>query len=69
MLKRKALSGSDFPLITPERWLADVRALDLKPEVLPLILKDNGARVLGLREGGGAGVGRVLVDGDHEARP
>jgi predicted TIM-barrel fold metal-dependent hydrolase len=50
MLKRKVLSGLDFPLITPERWLADVRALDLKPEVLPLILKDNGARVLGLRE-------------------
>ena len=48
LLKRKMLFGSDFPLITPDRWLRDFAALDLKPEVRPLILKDNAARVLGL---------------------
>ncbi len=48
LLKHKVLFGSDFPLIAPDRWLRDFDALDLKPEVRPLILKDNAARVLGL---------------------
>jgi len=48
LLKHKALFGSDFPLITPERWLRDFDALEIKPEVRPLILKNNAARVLGL---------------------
>ena len=42
------LFGSDFPVITPDRWLADFAALDLKDEVRPLILKENAFRVLGL---------------------
>jgi uncharacterized protein len=42
------LFGSDFPLITPERWLADFERLDLKPEIRPLVLRDNAARLLGL---------------------
>ena len=48
LLKHKVLFGSDFPLITPDRWLHDFDGLDLKPEVRPLILKDNAARALGL---------------------
>lgn len=48
MLKHKVLFGSDYPLIAPERWIADFLALDPKPEVLPGILKDNAVRVLGL---------------------
>jgi predicted TIM-barrel fold metal-dependent hydrolase len=48
LLKRKVLFGSDFPVITPDRWLADFATLDLKEEVRPLILKDNAIRVLGL---------------------
>ena len=48
LLKHKVLFGSDFPLITPDRWLRDFEGLDLKPEVRPLILKDNAARMLGL---------------------
>ena len=48
LLKHKVLFGSDFPLITPERWLRDFETLEIKPEVRPLILKDNAARVLGL---------------------
>ncbi|WTX00808.1 amidohydrolase family protein (plasmid) [Streptomycetaceae bacterium NBC_01309] len=47
-LRHKVLFGSDFPLITPERWLGDFDALDVKPEVRPLVLKANAARVLGL---------------------
>ena len=49
LLKRKVLFGSDFPLITPDRWLADFEALEIKPEVRPLILKENAAGLLGLR--------------------
>jgi predicted TIM-barrel fold metal-dependent hydrolase len=48
LLKDKVLFGSDFPMITPDRWLADFERLDMKPEVRPLILKDNAARLLGL---------------------
>src|SRR6185437_11249128 len=48
LLKRKVMFGSDFPVITPDRWLSDFAQLDIKDEVRPLILKDNAARVLGL---------------------
>ncbi|HEX4247185.1 MAG TPA: amidohydrolase family protein [Pseudonocardia sp.] len=49
LLKRKVLFGSDFPLITPDRWLADFDKLEIKPEVRPLILKENAVEMLGLR--------------------
>jgi uncharacterized protein len=50
LLKRKVLFGSDFPVITPDRWLADFDKLDIKPDVRPLILKENAARLLKLGE-------------------
>jgi uncharacterized protein len=50
-LRRKMLFGSDFPLITPDRWLADFEQLPIKDEVRPLVLKENAARLLGLRAG------------------
>jgi predicted TIM-barrel fold metal-dependent hydrolase len=49
LLKNKVLFGSDFPVITPERWLEDFAKLPIKDEVRPLILKDNAAKLLGLR--------------------
>jgi predicted TIM-barrel fold metal-dependent hydrolase len=48
LLRDKVLFGSDFPLLTPDRWLADFDTLDIKPEVRPLILKANAIRLLGL---------------------
>ncbi|MGN9786438.1 amidohydrolase family protein [Nonomuraea sp. ZG12] len=48
LLKDKVLFGSDFPVITPDRWMADFDKLEIKPEVRPKILKDNAARLLGL---------------------
>src|SRR6266568_2087458 len=51
LLKDKVMFGSDYPLITPDRWLADFEALPIKPEVRPKILKWNAARLLGLSEG------------------
>jgi len=49
LLKNKVLFGSDFPVITPERWLEDFAKLPVKDEVRPLILKDNAAKLLGLK--------------------
>ncbi|MGV9193929.1 amidohydrolase family protein [Microbacterium sp. MC2] len=48
-LKGRVLFGSDFPLLTPDRWQRDAAAAELfKPEILPGILKDNAARLLRL---------------------
>ena len=48
-LRDRVLFGSDYPMITPDRWLADFEQADFKDEVRPLILKENAARLLGLR--------------------
>ena len=48
MLRHKVLFGSDYPLITPERWLEDFAALGIDEALLPGILKQNAAGVLGL---------------------
>jgi uncharacterized protein len=48
LLKHKVLFGSDYPLITPDRWLADFAKIDIREEVRPLILKENAVRLLGL---------------------
>ncbi len=50
-LRDRVLFGSDFPLITPDRWLADFAEAPFRDEVRPLILKENAARLLGLRSG------------------
>ncbi|WP_344065824.1 amidohydrolase family protein [Microbacterium pumilum] len=47
-LNDRVLFGSDFPLLTPDRWLRDVEQTAIKPDVLPAILRDNAARLLGL---------------------
>jgi predicted TIM-barrel fold metal-dependent hydrolase len=48
LLKDKMLFGSDYPLITPDRWLADFQKLPIRDDVRPLVLKGNAARLLGL---------------------
>ena len=47
-LKHKVLFGSDFPALTPDRWLRDFAGLELPDEVVQLVLKDNAVRLLGL---------------------
>ena len=49
-LREKVLFGSDYPLISPDRWLAEFAALPIRDEVRPLVLKQNAARLLGLSE-------------------
>lgn len=46
LLKKKMLFGSDWPAITPERWLADFENAGFRDEVRPLILKENARRLL-----------------------
>lgn len=46
VLSSKLLFGTDFPLITPEKWLGAFEQLELKDAVRPKILKDNALRVL-----------------------
>jgi predicted TIM-barrel fold metal-dependent hydrolase len=48
-LRDRVLFGSDFPMITPDRWLADFEQAEFRDEVRPLILKENAIRLLGLR--------------------
>jgi predicted TIM-barrel fold metal-dependent hydrolase len=48
LLKDRILFGSDYPVITPDRWLADFEKLPIKPEVRPRVLKDNAIRLLKL---------------------
>ena len=48
LLKKKVLFGSDYPWLTPERWLADFDTIGIRDEVRPLILKENAVRLLGL---------------------
>jgi predicted TIM-barrel fold metal-dependent hydrolase len=47
-LKHQILFGSDYPLITPDRWLEDFAQLGLEPDVQSAILKENATRILGL---------------------
>lgn len=49
LLRDKVLFGSDFPVITPERWMRDFADLPIKPEVRPKIMKENAATLLGLK--------------------
>jgi predicted TIM-barrel fold metal-dependent hydrolase len=47
-LRNQVLFGSDFPLITPERWIDDFRTLEVSPEITDLVLRQNAALLLGL---------------------
>jgi predicted TIM-barrel fold metal-dependent hydrolase len=47
-LKHKVLFGSDYPFITPDRWLADFETISIRDDVRPLILKGNAVKLLGL---------------------
>jgi len=49
-LQDRILFGSDYPFITPERWLSDFDSLQgFTPEVRLKILYQNAARLLKLK--------------------
>jgi predicted TIM-barrel fold metal-dependent hydrolase len=47
-LSHKMLFGSDFPLITPDRWIDAFQKADFRPETHAPIMKGNAAKLLGL---------------------
>lgn len=51
MLADKLLFGTDFPLLSPEKWLADFAELPISDEVRPRIFRENALRVLGVQPG------------------
>lgn len=48
LLKDKVLFGTDFPVLTPERWMEDLAKTSVRDEVKPGLFKHNAARLLGL---------------------
>jgi uncharacterized protein len=48
LLKDKVLFGTDFPMLTPERWRADLERTAIRDEVKPALYKLNAARLLRL---------------------
>lgn len=48
LLQDKAMFGSDYPVIAPDRWLRDFEALDLADDVVEKILIGNARRILDL---------------------
>ncbi len=49
LLKDRIRFGTDNPVLAPDRWLADFDKIAIKPEVRPLIMKENAVRLLKLR--------------------
>ena len=49
LLQDKCLFGSDWPFLTPERWLADFAVLPIREAVRRKILCDNAQRLLAER--------------------
>lgn len=47
-LRSQALFGSDYPLITPDKWLADFSALGVDGDTSSLILRGNALKLLGM---------------------
>ena len=50
ILKEKVLFGSDWPMITPERWLSDFEQIAIKDHLRENIIKGNAMRLLGVTE-------------------
>jgi len=43
----KFLFGSDYPLLTPDRWLREFELLAVKDEVREMVLMSNASRLFG----------------------
>ena len=48
--RHKVLFGTDWPVIDPERAVAEIHALDLRPEAKAMLMRDNALRVFRLPE-------------------
>jgi uncharacterized protein len=48
LLQNKAMFGSDFPVITPDRWLRDAENVAFREEIKPKIMLENAKKLLKL---------------------
>jgi predicted TIM-barrel fold metal-dependent hydrolase len=48
LIQDRVFFGSDFPVLTPERWISEFAKLPIKETVRPKILLHNAAKFLGL---------------------
>ena len=48
--KDKMLFGSDWPVVTPTRWIADWKKQDIPEEINRKLFRDNAAKLLGMEE-------------------
>jgi predicted TIM-barrel fold metal-dependent hydrolase len=48
LLQNKAMFGSDFPVITPDRWLRDAENVAFREEVKPKLMIENAKKLLKL---------------------
>ena len=48
LLQDKMLFGTDYPVISPGRWIRDLETLNLKPDVVDKLLYRNAQRLLKL---------------------
>jgi uncharacterized protein len=46
LLQDKMMFGSDWPMLTPDRWLADFETIEVKPAVREKILLSNAQKLL-----------------------
>jgi hypothetical protein len=49
-LTHKTLFGTDYPFLTPERWIASFEKLGFSDEATQRILRDNAVELLGLSD-------------------
>jgi hypothetical protein len=48
LIPHKCLFGTDYPMLSPSRWLQDFETLPLKPEVKSMVLSGNARKLLGI---------------------
>ena len=48
--RHKVLFGTDWPVIDPERAVEEINALDIRPEAMAMLMRDNALRVFRLPE-------------------
>ncbi len=48
LISDRVVFGTDYPFLTPKRWLKDFETLDIRPEVKQKILRNNAVKLLKL---------------------
>lgn len=49
LIPQKFLFGTDYPMLSPQRWLRDFDSLPISPEVRNMVLRENAKKLLRLK--------------------